>query len=776
MAPASVLLSSGDLTRADTLKALSCNLVEEFWMRRLFLSFAVLALSLISVSVAPQPSVAAPLVGPNYTASAGGALATIDLDRASGPDLAGVTLAVSDSKLNGGSPPTTSALASNLGAGVTGAGIALQTDVQNAPPDTPSPSTDSFAAASGPDLDLGLLDTSVHARAVPNIACSPSGGVVATSQVQTAGAILDPVPFGTIADTGDSSTTATVSILPEPAGDPLNRALLSTATGNISTSTFLNGQVGVAIAGQSQLQAFASGVPGGANTTYSPGTVSVTVGGTTYPVAAGGEFDTDVASPLPNGRVVITANEPNVTESVNGQNATATVAVVTAVVTVGTGPNPPATATVDILPLRAHAVVPPGGLDCLPPPPVLNAPPDNSTTADTTPTFTGTAIPGAKVDIFVDGNLIGSDIANGGNFSFTPTTPLTSGAHTATARQTTEGGTSQASNANDFTVVGPPVLQNPADGTATNDTTPAFTGIAAPGASVDILLDGNPIGTTTANGTGAFTFTPGAPLSPGDYEASARATLNGVTSGVSNVNDFTIDVAAPAAPTLNRPAEGEVTGDTTPTFTGRAEPGAEVEVFVDGTSIGTTTANGNGDFSFTPTAALAAGPHEAFVGATDAAGNDSPPSNTNGFVIDTDDPDAPVITSPADGSSTTDPTFRVTGTAEPGSRVIILVDGEPVGSTVADENGEFAFTLPDGVSPGEHEIAGIAVDEAGNRSDASPEVTVAVLAARADAGPSDQLADTGGPQGWLPVAAAVSLLVGAGILTIARWRRRSSHV
>ena len=748
-------------------------------MRRLFLSFAVMALSLIGVSIAPQHSVAAPLPAP-YSAAAGGDLAAFDLDVLAGLDLAGVRLAVSQSTVEGGPTPTATALASNLGAAVTGLGIAVQSNTQTAPPDNPNPGGGPLIGASVPGLlDLVLLDTLVHARTEAEIACDPGGGVMANSFVRTAGAILSPIGIGTVVDTGDSTTSGVVSLVPEPPGDPLNRAILSTATGNISSSTFLNGQVGVAIAGDSVLQASASGVPGGANTTYSPGAVTVTVGSTNITVPPGGDFDTDddLPNPLPNGRVVITVNDPTITESPDGQTATASVAVVTADIRVGPAGSPLATASVDILPLRASAVAPPGGIDCLPPPPVLTAPADGSTTADTTPTFTGTARPGADVEIFVDGDSIGTTTANpAGNFSFTPSTPLVAGDYTATARQTTAGGTSAPSNANDFTILGAPILEDPADGTVTNDTTPTFTGTARPGAAVDILIDGAPIGTTTANSGGDFTFTAGTPLAPGDYEASARARLNGVFSGPSNVNDLTIDVTAPAAPTLNRPADGEVTGDTTPTFIGRAEPGAEVEIFVDGTSIGTTTANGNGDFSFTPTAALAAGPHEAFVGATDAAGNDSPPSNTNGFVIDTDDPDAPVITSPADGSSTTDPTFRVTGTAEPGSQVIILVDGEPVGSTVADENGEFAFTLPDGVSPGEHEIAAVAVDEAGNRSDVSPEVTVAVLAARADAGPSDQLADTGGPQGWLPVAAAVSLLVGAGILTIARWRRRSSHV
>lgn len=742
-------------------------------MRRLFLSFAVLALSLISVGVVPQHSVAAPLPAA-YSGAAGGDLAAFVLNDTNGPDLAGARLAVSQSTATGGTTPTAKAETSNVVAGATGLGIVAQSNTQTAPPDNPTADTGTLGGGSAPGLfSLGPLNTSVQARTQAVIACRPGGGEIANSKVESNGAILNPTDDGIVFDTGDSSTSGVVAIFPEPASDSLNRAIFSTATGTITSNSFLNGSVDVAIAGNPTLQAIAKGVPGGASVSYTPGTVTVnttTGGSATVDLGDSQTFD------VPGGRVVITVNEPTVTESPNGQTATGTVAVVTAQVIVGSLTAPSATAKIELLPLRASAVAPPGGIDCLPPAPVLNTPADGSTTTDVTPTFTGTAVPGAEVEIFVDGTSIGTTTANNaGNFSFTPTTPLAAGGHTATARQITDGGTSQNSNANDFTVVGPPVLDDPADGTVTNDTTPTFTGTAAPGAQVDILVDGNPIGTATANGAGEFSFTPVTPLSPGDHETSATARLNGVTSGPSNVNGFAIDADAPAAPTLNRPADGEVTRDTTPTFTGSAEPGAEVEIFVDGTSIGTTTANGAGKFSFTPSTPLAAGPHEAFVRATDAAGNDSPPSNTNGFVIDTEDPDAPVITSPADGGTTTDRTPSITGTAEPGSQVIILIDGKQVGSTVADENGEFTFNLPDGLTPGEHEVAAVAVDEAGNRSTRSTAVDFAVLAARADAGPSDQLADTGGPSGWLPVAAAVSLLAGAGILAIARWRRRSSQ-
>jgi hypothetical protein len=203
-----------------------------------------------------------------------------------------------------------------------------------------------------------------------------------------------------------------------------------------------------------------------------------------------------------------------------------------------------------------------------------------------------------------------------------------------------------------------------------------------------------------------------------------------------------------------------------------------VEIFVDGTSIGTTTANGGGAFSFTPTAPLAAGPHTAFAVATDAAGNESPPSNTNAFRIDSDAPAAPVITSPEDGSTTTDPTFPIRGTAEPGSQVIIIRDGEEIGSTTADENGDFTFNLPSGLLPvGRYGFSARAVDVAGNSSTAADPVYVEVLGSSAslDDGFGESLADTGGPQGLVSLVALLAVLAGAGVLTVAGLSRRGGQ-
>jgi hypothetical protein len=106
--------------------------------------------------------------------------------------------------------------------------------------------------------------------------------------------------------------------------------------------------------------------------------------------------------------------------------------------------------------------------------------------------------------------------------------------------------------------------------------------------------------------------------------------------------------------------------------------------------------------------------------------------------------------------------------------VIIFIDGEQVGTTTADGHGKFSFTVPNALSLGDHKVSAVAVDEAGNRSAESDPVSFGILAAEAGAG-QNQLGQTGGLQGWLPIAGLIAVLAGAGLLGVTIWWRRGSQ-
>ncbi|WP_430301263.1 Ig-like domain-containing protein [Pseudomonas aeruginosa] len=304
----------------------------------------------------------------------------------------------------------------------------------------------------------------------------------------------------------------------------------------------------------------------------------------------------------------------------------------------------------------------------------------------------GTAEAGATV-ILTDGggNPIGQATADGsGNWSFTPGTPLANGSVVNAVAQDAAGNTSgPVSTTVDAVAPATPVI-DPSNGVE-------LSGTAEPGVRV-ILTDGNgnPIGQTLADGSGNWSFTPGTPLANGTVVNAVAQDPAGNTSGPAST---TVDTVAPATPVINA-SNGSV-------ITGTAEVGAKV-ILTDGSGnpIGETTADGSGNWTFTPGTPLANGTVINAV-AEDAAGNASGPASTT---VDSVAPSAPLLSISADGA-------LLTGTAEPNSQVRIVVNGDtanPITVTV-DGAGNFSLPFAPPLITGEL-IAGVAVDAAGNVS------------------------------------------------------------
>ncbi|MDH2375532.1 Ig-like domain-containing protein, partial [Cobetia sp. 3AK] len=128
-----------------------------------------------------------------------------------------------------------------------------------------------------------------------------------------------------------------------------------------------------------------------------------------------------------------------------------------------------------------------------------------------------------------------------------------------------------------------------------------------------------------------------------------------------------------------------------PTLTGSAEIGSTVTVTHNGEVIGTSTADSNGTWSFTPGTEFADGEHVFSVTATDEAGNVSAPSGEFTLTVDTTAPDAPIL-SETDGETANGST--VNGSAEAGGTVEITdVDGVVLGTGTVADDGTFSITL-----------------------------------------------------------------------------------
>lgn len=179
-----------------------------------------------------------------------------------------------------------------------------------------------------------------------------------------------------------------------------------------------------------------------------------------------------------------------------------------------------------------------------------------------------------------------------------------------------------------------------ADGTATvadNDysavvsQTLTFVGIAGETETITVtpILDGTP----ESNETLTVSMSNLVPLavSSGDIDITDIVT-------VTILND---DVNAPSNPDLAPSSDSgisdtdNITNDLTPTFTGVAETGSLVTLTssLDGT-LGTTTADGSGNWSITPSSNVSSGIHQITATASDLGGNTSPSSGALSVTFD----------------------------------------------------------------------------------------------------------------------------------------------
>jgi hypothetical protein len=366
-------------------------------------------------------------------------------------------------------------------------------------------------------------------------------------------------------------------------------------------------------------------------------------------------------------------------------------------------------------------------------------------TADTTPTFSGTAEAGALVTLYdSDGStVLGSATATGGNWSIT-SSALAHGTHNVTTVVSDSAGNlSAASGALSVSVdANAPTLAISADASqlkAGETATITFTFSEDPGASFaasDIAVSGGTLGALSGSGlTRSAVFTPTAGTDGGTASitvaSGAYADAAGNNGGAGSVPSLSFDTLAPqasSAPVLDSASDTGVsssdnlTSDATPTFTGTAEDGATVTLYdSDGTTVLGTGVASAGRWSITAST-LAAGAHTVSARVTDAAGNTASPSAGLTVTVDVSVPavSTPVLASASDtGSSSSDrlghddtPTFA--GTAEDGATVTLYdTDGSTVIGTGVATGGTWSITTAS-LGDGTHTVTARASDAAGN--------------------------------------------------------------
>ena len=219
-----------------------------------------------------------------------------------------------------------------------------------------------------------------------------------------------------------------------------------------------------------------------------------------------------------------------------------------------------------------------------------------------------------------------------------------------------------------------------------------LTGTAVANSTVNVYDGATQLGTATASGAGAWSFTT-ASLPDGVHNFTATDTVSGKTSAASAAMNVTIDTVAPAAPTIasfstdSGTVGDRITNDATLTLTGTAEANATVKVFDGTTLLGSAVANSSGAWTYT-TAALAQGVHALKATATDVAGNTGVASAVMNVTVDAIAPNAPVIVSDVTVNTSE---ILLTGTAEANNTINVYEDDDTAGHHNSGHNRRVAL-------------------------------------------------------------------------------------
>ncbi|EHK9656064.1 cell surface protein [Enterococcus faecalis] len=323
---------------------------------------------------------------------------------------------------------------------------------------------------------------------------------------------------------------------------------------------------------------------------------------------------------------------------------------------------------------------------------------------------TGTADPNATIEIRdADGNVIATGTADGtGSFAVNLPAGTANANETLTALAKDPAG--NTSTPTTFQTPADEVVAPPSVDKVTGNTTQGYqvTGTAELGTTIEVrATDGTVLGTAITGPTGQYTVT----LASG--KATAKQTVNVVAKNDTGLESQPTTAMTPADVTT--PTIGDITGDSTTGYeiTGTADPNTTIEVRnPDGTIIGTTTTDDQGNFTVDlPAGAANPGDTLTVVG-KDGDGNESQPTEVT--VPEDATVAAPTVTNV---TGTTATGYQVTGTAEPNVTIEIHNEaGLVIATGTTDGAGAFTITLPTGTATANEALTAIAKDAAGKES------------------------------------------------------------
>ncbi|MBS7698651.1 MULTISPECIES: LysM peptidoglycan-binding domain-containing protein [unclassified Chelatococcus] len=270
------------------------------------------------------------------------------------------------------------------------------------------------------------------------------------------------------------------------------------------------------------------------------------------------------------------------------------------------------------------------------------------------------------------------------------------------------------------------------------DGSSVIAGRAPPGSKVELLRNGQPIGTVVADASGAFAMVP-PPLEPGTHELSLRCSLDGKTLESGDTVSVVIADDRKTAPMVallspNKPAQV------------LSRPSGQAAAAM--TSAGTRT---NAAAPLPSPAATGARPQPA---APTAAAAPAAGASRSGVVVDTVEAE--------------DGRMFVSGRAAPSATVRLYLNDSYVGSAVTGPAGQLSFTIERGLAPGEYRVRLDDVEPTSGAVNSRAEVAFTMPAPAVVGAVSAPAPGLGGPVATAPSVAGTAQPSAAGGSVIAK--------
>lgn len=401
---------------------------------------------------------------------------------------------------------------------------------------------------------------------------------------------------------------------------------------------------------------------------------------TTNGTSGTGKWSYTVANALPSGNHTITAKAKDLANNVGSYSTSATISI-------------------DITP---------------PSVPVLTKPTNGSIyNTNKAQVISGTAEPNSKISIKIDSAEL-TDIVKAdsyGMWSFTPAITYNEGVHSICARaKDPAGNVGDYSEASQFTIdttpPSVPVVTRPLNDMITNNQRPVIIGTAEPNANLLINIDGKDIaGVTPVDILGNWSYTPDNNLSDGVHKYIVK--VSDAAGNVSSDRSFniTIDSIKPDLPVITSPLEDSTILQRV-TITGTGEKSGKVVLKLDSTPIDDViNIDKSGNWKYTFSDNLSKGFHRVYVRVKDAAENLSDEAMVSFKTVVSFPLVKPVINKPLNNAILNSAKPLITGTAEPGAKIIISVDGKDlVDSITTDSAGNWSMRPSMPLADGDMEI------------------------------------------------------------------------